>query len=138
MLYPVGHEEASQPRARHDRPVRLEDGRHVEDRREKFKSEEDRVTQRGAEGVGEQRRSTWDDRCDEGWRRRTRSERMKGMQRERQRKKYRKYRREERKNEGSEREVSRTHMAGQRPIENIEQDGEKCERERRRQIPPLV
>lgn len=32
------------------------------------------------------------------------------------------------KNEGSEREVSRTRMAGQRTIENIEQDGERCAR----------
>lgn len=73
-LYPVGHEEASQPRARHDRSVRLEDGRHAEDRREKLKSKKDRVTQRGAEGAGEQRRRTRDDRCDKGWRKRTRSE----------------------------------------------------------------
>jgi len=34
-FYPVGHEEASQPRrARHDRPVRPDDGRHAEKKRE--------------------------------------------------------------------------------------------------------
>lgn len=83
-LYPVGHEEASQPRARHDRAVRPEDGRHAEDRkRQKLKCEEDVVTKRGTEDAGEQRRRTRNDRCDEKRNR----ERSESIEEKRERKK---------------------------------------------------